>query len=109
MARGVVLADVGLDLDDEAARNGGLPAMNQNLAEQIARHVEGRAVVERARQLAQDGRRAAAPSRAAARVAACATRGSLSRTIVSTIGRAAWSPDTPNASAMSRRIAASGF
>src|SRR5204863_2550421 len=97
MAGGIVLTDVGFDFGDYAAGQHRLPPVDEDFAEQFARDVERRAVVERARQRAQDGRRAAAPRRAAARAAACETRGSASRASPSTIAPADWSPETPSA------------
>ena len=45
----IVLTDVRFDLDDHAARHHAAAPMDEDLAEQIARDVEGGAIVEPAR------------------------------------------------------------
>lgn len=51
MTRGIGLADVGFDLDDDAARKDAAPPVHENLAQEIARDVERRSIVEGTRKL----------------------------------------------------------
>jgi hypothetical protein len=47
---GIGFADVGFALDDDAAGADAATVVNENLADEIARHVERRAVVEGSRE-----------------------------------------------------------
>ncbi len=51
MTGGIGLANVRFDLDDDAAGDDAAPPMHENLAEEIARDVERRPIVESTREL----------------------------------------------------------
>jgi hypothetical protein len=73
VARGIGLADVGFDFDDGAADRSATVPMDEDFANEVARDIERRSIVERPREF-QD---ACPPRRRAiARVAALATSAS---------------------------------
>src|SRR5262249_44720272 len=95
-----------LDLDDHAARHGPLAAVDEHLADELARHVERRTSVEAAGKFhAPDFKPL---SRATARSAAITTRSSRSEMSPVTIGSASGSPASPKPSATPARISGSG-